>query len=221
MTTLPFLDTRLHHMEGGTIQTSVYRKPTHTVRYLDYMSHHPIEHKKGVVQILCTRAERLSLTANKKSSEVKHIFNVLNKNGYPKQVIQNHFKALESKPNVLAEDKDDTITVVLPYVKDVSEAMRRILARANIRTTFRPCSTLKHHLVKPKDPFSPEKKLNVVYSVPCKVALQCTWDKSTDNCLQGFRNTNVHLKLPTTLHQCWQSMHGTNTIQLTGTRQRF
>ena len=91
--TLPFLDTRLHHMEGGTIQTSVYRKPTHTDRYLDYMSHHPIEHKKGVVQTLCTRAERLSSTPNKISSEVKHIFNVLKKNGYPKQVIQRHFKA--------------------------------------------------------------------------------------------------------------------------------
>ena len=125
--TLPFLDTRLHHMEGGTIQTSIYRKLTHTDRYLDYMSHHPIEHKKGVVQILCTRAERLSSTPNKKSSEVKHIFNVLKKNGYPKQVIQNHFKALESKSDVPAEDKDDTVTVVLPYVKDVSEAMRRIL----------------------------------------------------------------------------------------------
>ena len=68
--TLPFLDTRLHHMEGGTIQTSVYRKPTHTDRYLDYMSHHPIEHKKGVVQTLCIRAEQLSSTPNKKSSEV-------------------------------------------------------------------------------------------------------------------------------------------------------
>ena len=44
--TLPFLDTCLHHMEGCIIQTSVYRKPTHTERYLDYMSHHPIEHKQ-------------------------------------------------------------------------------------------------------------------------------------------------------------------------------
>ena len=156
--TLPFLDTHLHHMEGGIIQTSLYRKPTHTDRYLDYMSHHQTEHKKGVVQTLCTRAERLSLTPNKNSSEFKHIFNALKKNGNPKQVIQRHFKALQSKANVPAEDKDDTITVVLPYVKGVSEAMRRILARANIRTTFRPCSTLKQHLVKPKDPVSPEKK---------------------------------------------------------------
>ena len=166
--TLPFLDTRLHRMEDGIIQTSVCRKPTHTDRYLDYMSHHPIEHKKAVVQTLCTRAGRLSSTPNNKSSEVKHIFNALKKNGYPKQLIQWHFKVLQSKADVPAEDKDDTITVVLSYVKGVSEAKRRILARANIQTTFRPCYTLKQHLMKPKDPVSLEKKSNVVYSVPCK-----------------------------------------------------
>ena len=148
------------------------------------------------------------MTPNKKSSEVKQIFNVLKKNGYPKQVIQKHFKALESKPDVPVEDKDDTITVVLPYVKDVSEAMRRILARANIRTTFRPRSTLKQHLVKPNDPVSPEKKY-IRFHV--KVALQCMWDKPADNCLQGFRNTNVQLELLTSMRQCWQSMHGTQT----------
>ena len=109
-----------------------------------------------MVQTLCTRAERLSSTPNKKSSEVNHIFIALKKNGYSKQVIQKHFKALASKPDVPAEDKDDTITVVLPYVKDVSEAMRRILACANIQTTFLPCSTLKQHLVKPNDIVSPQ-----------------------------------------------------------------
>ena len=46
--------------------------------------------------------------------------------------------------------------------------MRWILPCANIRTTFRPRFTLKQHLVKPKYPISPEKKSNVVYSVPYK-----------------------------------------------------
>ena len=58
--------------------------------------------------------------------------------------------SLNPKPDVPAEDKDDTIMVILPYVKGVSEAMRQILACVNIQTTFRPFSTLKQHLVKPK-----------------------------------------------------------------------
>ena len=37
--TLHYLDTCLHHMQDGTICTSVYRKPSHTDRYLDYTSH--------------------------------------------------------------------------------------------------------------------------------------------------------------------------------------
>ena len=83
------------------------------------MSYHPIEHKKEVVQTLCTRAERLSSTPNKKLSELKDILNVLKKNGYPIQVIQKHFKAIESKPNVPAEDKGDTITLVLAFMVSV------------------------------------------------------------------------------------------------------
>ena len=58
--TLPFLDICLHHEEEGTVQTSIYRKPCHTDRYLDFTSHHLVEHKKRVIRALFTRAECLS-----------------------------------------------------------------------------------------------------------------------------------------------------------------
>ena len=61
-TTLPLLDIYiyicLHHTPDGTIQTSVYRKPSHTNKYLDYTSYHPEHLKKA----LLTRAERRSST---------------------------------------------------------------------------------------------------------------------------------------------------------------
>jgi len=42
---ISFLDTTKTRVRGS-IQVSVYRKPTHTDKYLDYNSHHPSQHKK-------------------------------------------------------------------------------------------------------------------------------------------------------------------------------
>ena len=41
---IPFLDVLLHKKDDGSIQTSVYWKLTHTVRYLHHHSDHPREH---------------------------------------------------------------------------------------------------------------------------------------------------------------------------------
>ena len=46
---LPFLNVLLTHESDGSITTSVYRKPTHTDSYLDFSSHHPLQHKISVI----------------------------------------------------------------------------------------------------------------------------------------------------------------------------
>ena len=55
--TLPFLDIRVTHHADGSLATSVFRKKTHTDRYLDFDSH-PLAHKIAVARMLLTRADR-------------------------------------------------------------------------------------------------------------------------------------------------------------------
>ena len=52
----------LEHHEDGSTSTSVFKKPTHTNKYLDFNSSHPLAHNLAVVQTLHHWAEILSLT---------------------------------------------------------------------------------------------------------------------------------------------------------------
>jgi len=56
---LPFLDLLLNRTENGGLKLQIYRKPTHTDQYLNFSSHHPIEHKLSVVRTLLERSQCL------------------------------------------------------------------------------------------------------------------------------------------------------------------
>ena len=57
---LPFLDCLLEVGNDGKVLSTVYRKQTHTDRYLNYRSHHPIHVKRGVIKSLYDRATRVT-----------------------------------------------------------------------------------------------------------------------------------------------------------------
>ena len=57
---------------------------------------------------------------------------------------------------------------MLPYVKGLSEALRRCLQQQGIWTVFRSDTTLRSHLVRPKDTVDPAKQDGVVYKIPCE-----------------------------------------------------
>ena len=67
----------------GSILTSVYTKPTHTDCYLDFSSHHPLEHKRSVVITLFSRANSLTSTMLQRMGEESHISKKLKINRYP------------------------------------------------------------------------------------------------------------------------------------------
>ena len=70
---IPFLDT-LPKPNGNEISVSLYRKPTHMDRYLDFKSCHPILAKRAVVRALIDRAENVCSDPGILAKEMEHFY---------------------------------------------------------------------------------------------------------------------------------------------------
>mgnify|MGYP000580325018 CR=1 FL=1 len=57
---------------------------------------------------------------------------------------------------------------LLPFSLGVSEVLRRCLQHQGIRTVFKSDTTLRSHLVRPKDALEPSQQDGVVYKIPCE-----------------------------------------------------
>ena len=84
---LPFLDILITPNEEGRLETSVYRKPTHTDKYLQWDSHHPISAKYSVVGTLYHRAKTISSNNEKLQQEDDHLTRALGNCNYPRWVL--------------------------------------------------------------------------------------------------------------------------------------
>ena len=79
---LPFLDTRVTRLTNGKLDISVYRKKTHTDRYLHFESHHPTHVKRGTVRCLYDRARNITQRDESLKEEESHLMKTFIGNGY-------------------------------------------------------------------------------------------------------------------------------------------
>ena len=80
---LPFLDV-LVSREGNHLRMAVYRKPTHTDRYINFNSHHHFRVLRGTVQCLRDRAYNVCDTTSW-VAKLKHLHGVFAMNRYSKK----------------------------------------------------------------------------------------------------------------------------------------
>ena len=59
-------------------------------------------------------------------------------------------------------------TAVLPCLQGVWEPLRCCLEQQGIRTVYKSETTLRSHLVQPKDTVDPAKQDGMVYRIPCE-----------------------------------------------------
>jgi len=129
----------------------VYRKLTHTDKYVDFDSRHPMQHKRSVFHTLLARADKIPPSNAGKRRERKHVFRVLADNNYPRSLVRSRKldpKFLMSCLSVRIQPTFNNL-VVLPYLKGISEKIARVLRRENVKVGYKPIKTLTHSFPRP------------------------------------------------------------------------
>ncbi|CAK9823993.1 hypothetical protein ANTRET_LOCUS2231 [Anthophora retusa] len=167
---LPFLDVLVTKKQDGSLGHRVYRKLTHTDRYLHAHSHHHPAQKNSVITSLVNRAINVCEEEHLQC-ELNHITNTLVKNGFSNNKIRHIIKKmLEQKETrkprspKITEHKHNR--AFLPYIKGTTDRIARILKESKIKTIFTPHTKIKQILTTPKDPF-PRLSSSGVYKIPC------------------------------------------------------
>lgn len=168
---LPFLDVLVSRNPDGSIAHSVYRKPTHTDRYLHASSHHHPSQKLSVINSLVHRAFSVSQGPGLKQ-ELNHVTNTLLENGYNKRDIQRViFRHSHPRPQIIKEDRPKPTRVAfLPYIQGVTDRIGKILRKNDIKSIFQSSGKISQMLPSPKDSLDTLSSKGV-YRIPCTCGL--------------------------------------------------
>ena len=109
--------------------------------------------RRNIVSCLFHRARNIAQGENIQVEE-DHLRGGLEGNGYPEAFVK-----MASRPHTVREPAEEPrATALIPYVAGLSEDVRRVCRRHNIRTVFQSTSTLRGQLTKVKDQDPLEKK---------------------------------------------------------------
>ena len=169
---LNYLDLQIFKNEDGSLKFNIFRKPTHTDKYLDFNSDHPLEHKHSVIRTLVHRAEKLCDDEFKKQ-EMSHISKILQINGYPMNEINRISKKVTDKRPTMNNANSNVSTdkpsfTSVPYISGISERISRIFKKYDVNIAHLPTRKLKNELCHLKDKRKVGEKAGVVYKLDCK-----------------------------------------------------
>ena len=180
--TISFLDVLVTRSNDGTLQTSVYRKQTHTDVYLNWNAHAPTTWKISTIRSLVKRAFSISSTEtalNHKLSHLQKVFTTFN--NYPNKVVDNIINTERTQTvNTLNEEdqpleNNETVTLTLPYAGQKGELLMKKMKKTVTDALNNPnnkvqviYNTKKLSSNFPvKDKTNPHHQHNVVYHAEC------------------------------------------------------
>ena len=182
---LAFLDISIQRRPDKLI-TKVYRKETHTQRYIHWRSNHSKNCKLGVLKGLIHRAHLLCDLKEDLLSELNLLRDVFISNGYPRKLVEKTINKswkvelkkamkellLEQNENQQKEESEYHDVLHAPYISGFSEQLARDLKQIKIGVTFQKGNTLYNSICKLKPQKHPDDRKNIIYCIGCKLCSQ-------------------------------------------------
>ena len=171
---LPFLDILIKPDHEGRLNTTVYRKPTHTDQYLHWDSLHPISSKYSVVGTLHHRAKTICSNKQLLKEEEDHLAMALKNCNYPmwalnriKIRMNNPAHRNKNKTGPTQQNNTPKPHITVSYYRGLSESVKKRCSNYGVQVYFRGGTAIKNLLMAPKDLDPMMKKSGVIYSYKC------------------------------------------------------
>ena len=170
---IPFLDILILRI-GNQIQTTVYRKPTSSDRYIHYTSSQAWKEKTSAIKTLRYRAEIYCSTPTLKQNELLHLLTVFQQNAYPHHLVYRLLfsQIPEQNETNLEETVEDPPVENLsnffyaPYHPAAAKLFQKLKKNFNINTVYKKTTNLGNLLFKRRPPIPLQQQPGVIYCTP-------------------------------------------------------
>lgn len=178
---LPIFDILIIREEAG-FQTTVYRKPTHSDRYIHYTSSQAWKEKAGCIRTLKQRAVDYCSNNQLLEEELRHLHNTFKDNGYPDHLIS---KILyhDNKNKEKQQQPDLTRSFHVPYHPKARRLLKMLEIEFNTDIIYTKTTTLCDMITKKSRKPEASFTKNVVYNIPCKEPCQVSYIGQTGKTL--------------------------------------
>ncbi|KFD50678.1 hypothetical protein M513_08485 [Trichuris suis] len=191
---LPFLDA-LIIKEGDRLKTTVYRKPTHSDRYLHFSSHHPRSVMRGVISGMVERA-RAICDEEFLAKELGHIKTTFFSNGYPAALISSATTHATARPEEHVPSPTAPL-LILPYYNGLGEKIKRMGRTVGFQVYFKSAASVRSIVRNDKVRMAPNEKPGVIYEILCTCSASYIGETGNSlshryeqhlNCLNRYKN---------------------------------
>ena len=135
------------------IETTVYRKPSASNRYLHYTSFQSLNERLAAIKTLKNRAQQYCSNDRLLQEELNFLHQVFLENGFPESLVskilyQNH--ARDRSDMSEGNGTDDRNIIIAPYHPALQQLNKKLKKHFNITTVFQKTKTLGDFILRRK-----------------------------------------------------------------------